>query len=195
MALPPQAANVRSIEAVDQFRTALAVYAGKAKPLVEDAWDEVSRTRDWLLTDRRMHWENEVRRRRQKLEEAEQALFSARFSPLRQVTAAEQVAVQRARRALAEAETKLANVKRWSQEFDDRAGPLLKQLEEVRTSVTSRMTKALGYLSHVAASLQAYAEPAAPPAPPPADTGTPAADSAESAPPIEGPEPQNRAST
>jgi hypothetical protein len=51
---------------------------------------------------------------------------------LRDVTTAEQAAVNRAKRALTEAEEKLRVVKRWAMEFDRRAAPLAKQLEQVR---------------------------------------------------------------
>ena len=47
MAMPGEA-NVKSIDAIERFRAALLVYAAKAKPLLDDANDEVARTRVWL---------------------------------------------------------------------------------------------------------------------------------------------------
>src|ERR1041384_6295544 len=126
-------ANVTSSEAIEACRAALLVYLSKTRPILDDTSDDVSRTREWIETDRRLHWENEVRRRAKALEAAQQALYSARLSDLRDVTTAEQNAVNRARRALAEAEEKLRLVKRWTVEFDRRAAPLAKQLEQVRT--------------------------------------------------------------
>jgi len=151
-------ANVRSVEAIDTFRASLILYGSKARPLLEDAWEEVARTREWIQTDRRRFWEAEFRKRKRQLEDAEQALFSARFSTLRQVRAAEQQAVHRAKRALVEAETKLEHVRRWSIEFDNTASPLLKHLEELRTNLTTDLAKAVGYLGNVIRALEAYAE-------------------------------------
>lgn len=170
MAAPGESAHVKSVEAIGAFRSAAVLYASKCRPLVEDAWDEVSRTREWLRNDRKTHWEGELRRRRRRLEDAEQALFSARFSPLKQVSAAEQAAVQRARRAVAEAESKLEKVRQWSLEFDDRTGPMLKQLEELRTSLHTDLPKAVVYLTNVIRALEAYNEgvPAAQAGPSPA---------------------------
>src|SRR3569623_660137 len=129
---PGASVHVRSLEAINAFRSAFTLHAAKARPLLEAAWDEVARVREWVRSDRRIHWENEVRRRRRKWEDAQQALFSARFSSLKTITAAQQAEVHNTRRALAEAEEKLKKVRAWAQQFDDRAGPLLKQMEELR---------------------------------------------------------------
>ena len=151
-------ANVRSVEAIDAFRGVLITYGSKSRPLLEDAWEEVARTREWVQTDRRRYWEMEVRKRKRQLEDAEQALFSARFSTLRQVRAAEQQTVHRAKRALEEAERKLEKVRHWNLEFDNATGSLLKHLEELRTYLTTDLTKAAGYLGNVVRALEAYAE-------------------------------------
>src|SRR6478672_6362220 len=111
--MKPESANVTSTEAIERFRARLIVYRDKVKPLLADAADEVSRTREWLL-DRRRFWEFEVRRRKRQLDDARQALFSARFSSLREIKTAEQQAVHRAEKAFAEAEAKLAVIKRWA---------------------------------------------------------------------------------
>ena len=80
-----------------------------------------------------------MRRRTRELENANQALYSARLSNLREVTTAEQAAVLRAKRGLAEAEEKLRMIKRWTLEFDQRVGPLVKQLEQLRSSLISEV--------------------------------------------------------
>src|SRR4051812_6471238 len=110
----PERAHVTSSEAIESFRASLIAYLAKARPILEDGADEVSRTRQWLQMDRRMHWEAQVRRRTKIHEQAQQAVFSARLSNLRDTTTAEQAAVLRAKRALNEAEEKLRVVKRWT---------------------------------------------------------------------------------
>src|SRR5688572_16039806 len=100
-------AHVTSVEAIESFRASIIAYLGKARPVLEDACDEVFRTRQWLQQDRRVYWENQLKRRRKAMEEAEQALFSARLGNLREATSAEMAAVTRARRAFNEAEEKL----------------------------------------------------------------------------------------
>jgi len=153
-----EGARITSSEAIGLFRARLAVYLSKAKPLLDGATEEYVRTREWIRTDRRLHWESEARRRKRQLENAEQALFSARFSNLREVTAAEQAAVHRAKAALEEAEEKLRQVKRWSLDFDEKAGPLAKQIEQLRTMVSGDLARALLYLDGVIKAVEAYAE-------------------------------------
>jgi hypothetical protein len=155
-------AHVTSSEAIDQFRASLVVYLSKSKRLLEDACDEVYRLRTWLQNDQRIHWENHVRRRLKVLENAQQALFSAGMANLREPSAAEKAAVQRAKRALTEAEEKLKLVKQWGREFENRVEPLVRQLETLRTLFANDMIKGLAYLSLVTRALEAYAGVAAP---------------------------------
>jgi len=54
--MKPESANVSSTEAIERFRARLIVYRDKVKPLLADAADEVSRTREWL-SERRRFWE------------------------------------------------------------------------------------------------------------------------------------------
>jgi len=155
-------AHVSSTEAIERFRARLIVYRDKVKPLLADAADEVSRTREWLL-DRRRFWDFELRRRKRKLEDARQALFSARFSTLREVKTTEQQAVHQAEKNLAEAEAKFALIKRWTIGFEQQVGPLLKQVEQLRTISTTTATKAEEYLSRISGALERYTLPSAEP--------------------------------
>ena len=150
-------AHVTSTEAIESFRTHLINYLAKTRPVLEDACDEVVRTRVWLQQDRRFHWENQFRKRTRDLENANQALYSARLANLREPTMAEQNAVLRARRALTEAEEKLRKIKRWTIEFDHLAGPMVKQLEQMRTMLSNDMPKAVILLAQVLKTLDAYA--------------------------------------
>lgn len=155
-------AHVTSTEAIVSFRASLIVYLSKARPILEDACDEVSRTRQWLQHDRRTHWENQLRRRTRELENAQQALYGARLANLREPTQAEQSAVQRAKRALTEAEEKLKRIKRWCMEFDQRTGPLVKQLENLRTLLSNDLPKGVAHLAQIMQALEEYANVARP---------------------------------
>ena len=68
------------------------------------------------------------------------------------------MAVQRARRALEEAEAKLKRVKLWNREFDSRVQPLAKQLEKLHTVLSLDMMQAAAYLNEAANTLAAYAD-------------------------------------
>jgi hypothetical protein len=152
----PERAHVKSTEAIEAFRADLIAYLSKAKPVVEDVFDEVARLRDWLERDRRTYWEQQLRRRAKVLNEAQQALFSARLLNLRSPTTAEQTAVTMARRTVAEAESKLRVVKKWLRDLDNRVQPLLKELEHVRTMLSRDLPAGTRYLAQIIKRLDEY---------------------------------------
>ncbi len=163
-------AKITSVEAVQQFRTELLVFLSKARPALEEAGCEVLRLRVWLETDRRTHWEAQLRRRRRKLEEAEAALFSEKMSGNQGASAAHQAAVIRARRDVAEAEEKLRTIKRWEREYENRTQPLLKQQEKLTSLLATDVPNAAALLASVVDTLQKYASIV----PPAADIPVPA---------------------
>jgi hypothetical protein len=184
-------AHVTSVEAIEEFRSSLIVYMSKARPTLEEVSDEALRTRLWLENEQRTRWEAEVRRRTRTLEQAQQALFSAGISNLRDASDVEKMAVQRARRALEEAEAKLKMVKQWAREFNNRAEPLTRQLDKLHTFLSNDLLKAGAHLANVIKALDAYADVAPPdldgaPTPPPTDA---LAGETAPAPPSSGPEP------
>jgi chromosome segregation ATPase len=172
-------AKVTSVEALESFRASLVLYLSKSRPMLEGAADEVSRTRAWLQDDRRRHWEAEARRRARALEEAQAELLSARLSTFREATTAQQQAVHKAKRALAEAEEKLDRVRKWNRDFENQADPLVKQVQGLHTFLVTDMGKAVALLAQLIKTLEAYAEAGLPsavpamaesPAAPPTDT-------------------------
>lgn len=157
-----QRAQVTSVEAIDAFRARLILFLGRARACLEEATDEVQRTQAWLEHDRRAHWEREFRRRHRRWEDAQQALFSAKLSPMRAPTAVQAMAVEKAKRALDEAEEKKESVKRWSREFELRAQPLAKQVDQLLTYLSTDLVKAVASLSTTVQLLERYAAVASP---------------------------------
>ena len=158
----PERAHVTSVDALGSFRSNLIVYLSKARPTLEEVSADVQRTRSWLEDEQRAHWENELRRRSRALQEAQQALFSAKLSNLREASAAEQMAVQRTKRARDEAEAKLRVLKQWNRVFDNRVDPLVKQMEKLHTVLAYDMAQAVAFLTQVIETLDAYAKIAPP---------------------------------
>ena len=158
-------AKVTSLDALERFRADLIVFMTTAHRCVDEAGDEVRRTRQWLQGEQRMHWEGEARRRKRVLDQAEADLYSARLSGLKDRTIVQEEAVRKAKRAMAEAEDKLRALKKWNRDFDHHADPLVKRLEGMRYFLDHDMPKALTFLVQAQKTLEAYAEA---PAPPPA---------------------------
>jgi cell division septation protein DedD len=83
-----------------------------------------------------------------------------------------------------EAEEKLQLVKKWNRDFDHLVGPMVKQLETLRTNMSNDLPKAAAHLSQVVRTLEAYANvsPGSASVPAPA-TPEPAADAETSSAP------------
>ena len=158
----PDRAHVTSVDALESFRANLIVYLSKARPTIEEVSSAVQRTRGWLDNEQRAHWEGELRRRSRALEEAQRALFSSKLSSFRETSATEQMAVQRTKHAVEEAEGKLRVLKQWSRVFDNRVDPLVKQMEKLHTVLAHDMVQAVAFLAQAVNTLDAYAEVAPP---------------------------------
>lgn len=155
-------AQITSVEAIESFRASLIVFLSQTRPVLEEAGNEMSRTRLWLQNDQRAFWQNELRLRARRLEEAKQELFNATLSQFQGSASLQLMAVQRAQRAVAEAEAKLGVLKRWDRELDNRAAPLVKQTEQLRGFLATDMARAVAYLDQVLKALDAYRNVAAP---------------------------------
>ena len=156
-------AKITSLDALERFRADLIIFMTTAHRCVDEAGDEVRRTRQWLQGEQRTHWEGQARLRKRVLDQAEADLYSARLSGLKDRTIVQEEAVRKAKRAMAEAEDKLRVLKKWNRDFDNNADPLVKRLEGMRYFLGHDMPKALTFLVQAQKTLEAYAEASAPP--------------------------------
>ena|ERR1700690_759965 len=155
-------AQVTSVEAVESFRADLIVFLTKARAILEEACDEVLRTRLWVQGDQRRFLEQEAKVRARKLEEARAELFSAQLSQFQQSSSLQLMAVQRAERAARDSEARMALLKKWDRELENRTDPLVKQLNQMHGFLITDMTHAVAYLTQVVTTLQTYADVAGP---------------------------------
>jgi len=155
-------ARVTSVDALDAFRSSLVIFVTKARQAVDAARDGARRTRNWLQHEQRVHWEGEIRRRQRQLDQAVQDLYSARLTKLTGAIAIREALVRRAKAAVEEAHQKLRNVKKWNQNFDAAADPLVKKLDGFREFLDQEMPNAITFLHRAREILDAYAERTAP---------------------------------
>ena len=134
-------ARVSSIEALESFRGSLVRYIEKAKRALDDVNGEIRRTRTWLESDRRTYWERQVKMREKKLAQADQELYSAQLSPLKETNSFQKMAVMKARRALAEARGKLEVVKKWRQAYDTAVEAKSRRLESLDFKLSRQLPK------------------------------------------------------
>src|ERR1044071_1054511 len=173
-------AKITSVEAIESFRASLILYLSKARPVLEEVGAEVMRTRNWVQHDQRLFWENELRLRKRKLEEAQEELFNARLSQFKQSTALQHLKMQRAQGAVKDVETKLAVLKKWDRDMENRTDPLVKQVEQLQGFMATDMVRAVAYLEQVIKTLDAYIGTV-----PPAGSTGQTANAADTTPPTE----------
>jgi hypothetical protein len=67
------------------------------------------------------------------------------------------MAVQRAERTNREAEAKMAVLKKWDRELENRTDPLVKQVTQFHSFLATDMKRAVAYLDQAVKTLEAYA--------------------------------------
>jgi len=153
-----QQAHVTAVPELDAFRASLLVYLNKAGRVLDDVRQEVVGTRLWLQSDRQLHWKHEIHKRAKLLAQAEQELFSARLSGHPAAIQDRRRTVDRARRAVNEAEQRLTGVKTWLRQYESQVEARLKAVTRLRQILTHDMAKAVAYLERSGDILTEYAE-------------------------------------
>jgi hypothetical protein len=151
-------AQVTSVEAIAAFRSNLIIYLAKARGAIDEISNEVTRARRWLESDCYRHWEQERRIRGRKLEEARNELSTAQLSNLKTSSSVQLAIVQRAERAVREAEAKLMVIKKWDRELENKSEPLIKQTNQLHNFLTAEMPGAVAQLTQIVTLLEAYAD-------------------------------------
>ena len=151
-------ADVRSVEALQALRSAMVIYQAKSKRAMDMALDEVGRMRQWVLVERRMHWEGQIRQIGRVLERARAELMTVRLSAMVDRSTRHEEAVRRAERELHHAQEKLKMVKKWARDFETTVGPPVRRLEAVRDHLLHQLPRATAWLHQAVVTLDGYAE-------------------------------------
>jgi hypothetical protein len=105
-------ANVQSIDALKDFKAALIEFGEEARMALSEALSDVQRTAWWVQHDQPAHWQRELRKRTNKLNECKTDLSRAELQKVSTVIEKKKVAA--AQRGVEEAEDKLRRIKHWS---------------------------------------------------------------------------------
>ncbi|MBN8422429.1 MAG: hypothetical protein J0L73_26175 [Verrucomicrobia bacterium] len=157
-------ARISNLDSIESFRVALIVFINKTRQALDSVQDAVKKTRGWVQTEQPNYWQQQIRMRQKKLDQAQQELMSARMSEFVDNPAFQQMAVRKARAALEEAQAKLDRTKAWGRDFDRSIDPLARKTDSLRDYLDNDLTKAVAYLVEIQKILQAYNETPAPPA-------------------------------
>jgi hypothetical protein len=153
----PTTARVTSIHAMTRFHGALRGFSSKARICVDDVSDDVRKVRQWLEHDRLPHWQHQIRERHKKLDAARQEFFTAQLSGVGADTHLQQAELNRAQRAVAEAERKLTVTRKWIREFDTVVGPVKRQLDKMDAIIIGLLPRAGARMNEMIKALESYA--------------------------------------
>jgi hypothetical protein len=151
-------ARVTSIEALRNFKGALADFAEQVGLALSEAQSDVQRTVAWLSNDRLMHWQREFKKRQEKLALAKSELFRKQMesNDTRTSAVVERKNVAKAERLVEEAEEKLKNVKKWRTVLERELMLFRAQCAQVAAVSQSDVPITIGRLEKMITSLEAY---------------------------------------
>ncbi len=152
-------ANVRSVDALKDFKNALINYAEEARNALSGVDMDVRRTRDWLERDQLAFWQMQVKKRNEQVSQARADLFRRQISQSGSDSVSDsdqKEALRLAIMRLRQAEEKLEKVRRW--------GPILQHaISEYNSAsrplgdrIAGDLVASLALLDRMVASLDAY---------------------------------------
>lgn len=158
-------ANVRSVQTLTDVKTALAQFAGESQAALQRMEVEARRTLEWL-DERRRHWEGQVRRCEEIAQQALAALQRCQASASRdpktgRVYAPDcsgpEATLRQAVERLREAQSQLANVRRWAATLQESGAAFQRQAQRQTRFVEKEGVEAQAFLERRVAALEAYA--------------------------------------
>lgn len=156
-----QGARLDSIEKLKDLRVVLALFMDAARTGLLEAEAEIQRLGLWLKNDQVRHWKSQMMTRGELVARAKIALNQKKLTrtPLggHYSCVDEEKALQAAKRRLAEAEEKLANVQKWCRRLDEEVFEYKGQTQALARAVDSDLPVAVAQIDRMLDSLESYA--------------------------------------
>ena len=156
----PQGARVDSLDALTLFKSALIKFQEAAQIALSDAEGEMNRVLLWVETEQQSHWQNQIRKCQEAVVKCKEAVRMKKIfkdaSGRQQSAVDEEKALTLAVKRLAEAEGKLAAVKRWSRQLQREIGMYKGGVQRFVTTVETEIPHAAAHLEGLMAKLDAY---------------------------------------
>jgi hypothetical protein len=160
-------AHVRSIDAVEAMRAALARFHEDACAALEEIDMQIHRATEWVHEDRKDFWNHEVHRDWDLVSEArvnlEKARTFKRVADHRPSCDEEKKALQRAKRRLQIAQEKVEIVRRWGYAVDRAVNEYVGSVSPLRRWLESDFHRAFAALKRIGQALDSYVTTAPPP--------------------------------
>jgi hypothetical protein len=148
------AAKVGSIDAIREFREALGTFIEDSRNALTSVEMENRRLNEWVKNTQRLFWLNEVKRRREKMNEIRGELHRRKLSGAGDTEAKEQVRIANAR--LRVSEEKVEVVKKAAPVLQHAIDEYLGLARPLGDMLTGDLEHAMALLQHMADALDAY---------------------------------------
>ena len=158
-------ADVRSIEAIKEFRAALALYAEEAQGALGAVKMEARRSVQWLQHDRKLHWSEQVKRRREQVASARAEVARRRLAKTPEHTPAfseQKEILRQAEAGLREAEMKVVLIKKWEPALQLAVLELHASIRRINDLSGTDVPRASMLLGRLVDALEAYVREAPP---------------------------------
>jgi hypothetical protein len=109
-------ASVHSIDALKDLRTSLALFGEDVQSALGAVDMEIRRTVQWLQHDRRMYWQEQIKRRKEQVAQAQAEVFRRKLAQRPDYSPAyseQKQLLAKAEASLRDAEARAAMVKKW----------------------------------------------------------------------------------
>lgn len=152
-------ANVRSVDAIHQFRAATVGIGDSIAAALDDLRMQINRTLQWIDHDVAAYWKEETRRCFNRVAEARTHLANrqrANYSGSRAACVDEKLALQKAKRKLEEATAKQKTVRRWGMKLHQAADLFSTRLARCDHLVHHDLPKLHALLDRMLTALHEY---------------------------------------
>jgi hypothetical protein len=161
-------ANVRSTDAIKQFKLALITYAEDARVALGAMEMEIRQVRNWLERDQYTYWTSQVKRSKEKIAEARTELNRRRLSQSNSDAVSDsdqKEALRIAKQRLEAAEDKVERIKRWGPVLEHALSEYHSQSQPLSDKLSGGLVGTLAMLERMIVALEEYMALEAPSAP------------------------------
>ena len=163
-----QTANVRSIDAIKDFKTVLINFAEEARVALSSAEMELNHARNWLERDQLAYWKSQVKRCQEQVAQAKADLFRRKISQGNSDAISDgdqKEALREAQKRLRHAEEMVERVKRWVPILQHATLEYLAQSQPLGDHLSGGLSQSLAVLERMITALEGYVAITAPEAP------------------------------
>ncbi len=158
-------ASVYSIDALKQFRVALALFGEESLGALGAVDMEAKRTLQWLQHDRRAYWQDQLKRRREMVAQAKAEVFRRKLAKTADYTPAmseQKELLRRAEASLQDAEMRAALVKKWEHALQQVVLEYHGSIRRIKDLASGDVPRAMYALERMIEALEAYLRVAPP---------------------------------